>query len=290
MIQLSLFFKRAFFSVVLCCFNGSLAWGFDKFVNPGTMGPNALFVYSIESPWIPAYTRFQIGAGVQFSLPRDFATEPILHVDVPLFNRAVLFVDYMPIEFWRVSVDTQKNWQLSHTQGLQTADLRFGGKYLIYNGKEQYPSLAIQFLTKTTTGKGYLNRRFTNAPAYQIDVVIGYPKIYRQIHRFEFLCALGFLAWQQGANGQNDAPTWMLGITWQYNKKTTLRLDSRGYVGWQQHDKPVLIAASLNLHLVSILALQINLNMGIQDAALLDARLALEFRLPLLTALGLERI
>lgn len=256
------------------------AFAADKYVNPGTMGPNALAPYPADTPWAPEYTRFQVGGAAQITPNGDLSFTPTLRLELPFGQRAVAFVDYMPVELWSVSLDTMIAWGTTQERGYQTGDLRFGGKYLLFDGENRYPSVALRALTKTTTGKGYENRRFSNAPGYEINAIIGYPLLFKNAHRLEFVASGGFFAWQQGANGQNDAFTWSGTVVWKYLSRAEFRAEGRGYAGWQKGDKPVVLGIVANVHLRAFVGLQFSANFGLKDAALFEGRLALEFKIP----------
>lgn len=260
------------------------AWARSSAINPGTYGPNALPVWPGESPQITDSLLLTVGGAAQIGKYGDAAFTPLLRLDVPFGQWAAAFIDSQPLELWHATTRSLAAYGSTRVSGVSKGDVRFGGKFLILNGAADKPSLALRFMTKTTTGKDVLEHRFIDAPGYLIDVVFGLPYKVAAAWLVELDATLGFFAWQQGSAGQNDAvqfsasATLVNGTMAQGSWYFTAEL--RGYFGWQMNDKPMVFTARAGVPLVSWLRVLIAVNAGFLDAPTLDARAALEFRLP----------
>lgn len=248
--------------------------------NPGWLGPNALPPQPLEAAWIPASVQVALGLATQWAAPVPGAggvslTMPF-RVEVPFAGRASLVVEGQPFEWWSVSAATHERWGLTATQGLTKGDLRFGGKFLLFDGGRRFPSLTFRALTKTTTGKGLGDRRFTNAPGYLLDAVASHRFEWARGFCLELHAALGFFAWQQGAFGQNDALSGALGVRAGWHV-VALQLELRGHRGWQAFARPTQLAATFEARASTRLAVGLVATAGLNDPRALELKLVLRF-------------
>lgn len=161
-------------------------------------------------------------------------------------------------------------------------------KFRVFDGGRRWPSVAARNMTKTTTGKGFWQRRHTNGPAYLLDLLVTQPIVRLSTARLEAWGAFGFFAWQQGRNGQNDAPAWSATLAATWDSGSLVRIDFRGYDCWQQHDKPRVVAATAEWAFAEHLSVFATANVGLVDAPLLDAHVGLVVRLPALVPFAVE--
>lgn len=258
----------------------SPAHGADTWVNPGTMGPNALPSYPGDGPWTDARTQIRVAMAGQITHRYDYSAVPTFRVEAPFGSWVTLISEGSPVEFWSVSRQTIRDWNLDSDSGISKGDLRFGAKVLLFDGKSRWPSLALRQITKTTTGKNYRNRRFTNAPAYWLDGLVGHRLSLKSAGELELWAVLGFFAWQQGADGQNDALTWSATANYKPSFGGYLRTEVRGYVGWQKHSTPVVLSMAVEWPLTHYMGVWGATNFGILDAPTLDTHLGVSFYLP----------
>ncbi len=179
-------------------------------------------------------------------------------------------------------------WRLTQTQGLAKADIRFGFKVLLADAGEDLPKLGFRAITKATTGKGIEVRRFIDGPAYLLDVLLG-----QRLHAsngvvVDVCTSIGYWIWQQQADGQNDAVHWAISSAVRPQPRLNLELQLRGYIGWQQNDKPMLLSLQSGFLLTDFLELAATVNVGFNDAPRLEGRLDLRFRLPSLVPVLFE--
>jgi hypothetical protein len=259
----------------------------SDWMNPGNMGANAVPGFAIEEPWTEQYTLLQLGAAAQQGVRYDTSLFPQVRLVVPFGKWVSTYFEGGPVELWWSSPQTRAEWALTQTQGVSKADLRFGFKIMMADLGDGLPKLGFRALTKSTTGKGYSERRFTDGPAYLLEFLLG-QRFQLKGFAFDLLGMGGYWIWQQGESGQNDAITWGLAVQSQFFQRLNLQLGLRGYAGWQKLDKPVLATAKVGVVITSWLELSLGFNYGFRDAARLEGLLSFNFRLPLLGPLVLD--
>ncbi len=245
--------------------------------NPGQLGPNALPPQPGEPAWIPLTPQLTVAVAMQRTqsvLGADDASLTIpFRVEVPFAGRASLIVEGQPFEWWLASDATRSVWQPSSWNGLSQADIRIGGKFLVFNGAGRWPSVAIRALTKTTTGKSFFDHRFINAPAYLFDALFSHRFTLPALWFVDLWLNVGFFAWQQGPYGQNDAESFSATVR-AGRPELTVLLEGRGYFGWQKWDKPVQLQLSIDVPLGSITGF-ISATAGLRDPAFFDVRVGI---------------
>ncbi len=266
--------------VGLLCFGGSASARSD-WMNPATMGANAVPGFAIEPPWVEPYTLLQVGAGAAYGWRYDVSLLPHLRLVTPFGKWVTTYLEGGPVEWWSSSPQTRAEWQLTNDRGVAKADLRFGFKFLLADFGEGLPKIGFRAITKSTTGKGYEERRFTDGPAYLLEFLVG-ERLPLKGLGIDFYAMGGYWIWQQGESGQNDAITWGLAASIKPWSRLTVELNVRGYVGWQKDDKPVIAGLKTGVLLTDWFELGAVLNLGFKDAARVEGVLNFNFRLPLL--------
>jgi len=248
-------------------------------MNPGLMGSNALQGFAIEAPWSEDYTLLQFGAALAQGWWYDTSFLPYWRLVAPFQKWVSTYFEGSIVEAWWSSEQTRASWGLLHDQGIAKADLRFGFKILLADLGDALPKVGFRAFTKTTTGKGYEDRRFTDGPAYLLEFLVG-EKFPVKGFDLSLLGMGGYWIWQQGESGQNDAITWGLALNARFFQRLTAEVQMRGYVGWQHDDKPVVLGTKLAVQLTSWFGLQGVFNVGFRDAPRLEGILTLNFFLP----------
>ena len=208
---------------------------------PGRMGFNALPVQPNADPVIGELAELEIAAGMQLSGldARDHAATPYLRLMVPFREAAALEVDATPVEVWRTSVATQQRLQALYRAGGTPGDVRFGARFLVLRERTR-PALGLRLTVKSATGKGLHSRRFTNAPGYEVDVLLGKEVGTLGGARLRALARVGFLSWQYAQNTQDDAVAY--GATLRASGPgAAMELEWRGYAGWRFADRPSVL-------------------------------------------------
>jgi hypothetical protein len=251
----------------------------DLWVNPGSMGPNALPSQPGEPPWIERQLSIRLEATGQRTSAGDLSAVPAFRLEAPIGRWASVISEGRPVEWWSVSARTRDDWALDRGAGVAPGDLLFGAKLALFDGGRKWPSFAVRQLTKTTTGKGFRERRFTNAPAYLLDLLVAQRLGHAKGAALEAWANAGFFAWQQGRDGQNDAFHWSTTVAGRFEGGSFVRLDARGYSGWQAYDRPVVVGLGGEWVASEHLALSLAVNRGLRDAPAFEARLGLVVRL-----------
>ncbi len=262
--------------------SGAFARG-DRTIVPGQFGYNALPPIPNADPVVGDDVLFGLDLAAQVSDPidpRDAALTPYLRLVLPFRGLAALEIDGVPLELWRVSLDTQQRLGAQAASGVELGDMRFGARFALLPEGEILPALGVRLITKTATGKGFENRRFIDAPAYVIDGLLGkdIPARLGPFTHLRVLGKIGFMAWQQGTDWQDDAVD--AGATVQLHAGgTRLELEWRGYWGYEQQDKPHLIGLTV-AHAAAGVEWIATVNRGISaEATPWELRLGVVFRL-----------
>lgn len=253
----------------------------DPHVNPGSMGANALPVFPADTPWSEEFSQVSVGAAYQYGKRGDSSLVPTFRLAAPFGKWVTAYLEGTPIEAWWSSAQTRADWALPRSEGVGKGDIRFGVKLMFLDLGADKPKLGLRAVTKTTTGKDYAARRFTDAPAYLIDFLFGHRFVLGDTLHLDLVSTLGFWAWQQGTAGQNDAIHFALGGRLRWQDLATLALEARGYVGWQRaEDAPIVVSARAAFDLGRYVELGVTANVGFIDAPRAEARLDLTFKLP----------
>jgi len=268
--------------LVLCLLLGSAAQAAVPvtFLNPGTLGPNALQPHRAGTPFVDDLWAVELGFAAQRqdtgATSRDYSMTIPFRVEASFAGRALLFVEGSPFEAWFISPRTEREWLPTRWSGVTKADVRIGSKFLVWRGNRYFPAFAIRAIVKTTTGKGSEDHRFINAPGYLFDLVFG-KRFALQGHSLEANVAAGFLAWQQAGLGQNDAPHLAALFKWTVPSGLAFRFEPRAYWGWQVNDKPWMLAAGLDVPLRPGLVFTVDAVRGMRHPIFWDARVGLRF-------------
>ena len=260
------------------------SWGGDPSVAPGRMGPNALPTIPNADPVPDDDILVDLQAAAQLSelgLGGDRAFTPYAHLVIPFRGVAAFEADGVPFESWRVSPQTQLRLGARGSSGRTPGDVRFGARFLLCSEGAVRPAIGFRFLTKSTTGKGFIDRRFTNSPAYVLDLIFGKDLVGPggPGPRIRLLAKAGFTAWEQGANDQDDAldggATLQLLGAW-----AGLDLEWRGYFGWEKRDKPQLLGLR-GMLTPGVIDFTLTVNRGLSaDAPAWEARVGVVLHIP----------
>jgi hypothetical protein len=278
---------RALNLLVMLCATAASAR--THWMNPGTMGANALPTFALEAPWMEDYTLLQVGGAAQWGWRYDVSLLPTFRLITPFGKWAEAIFEGAPMEGWWSSAETRREWGLTRTEGLAKADIRFGFKALLADAGFNLPKLAFRAITKATTGKDLESRRFVDGPAYLLEVLIGQRVRSPDGVTVDVCTSAGYWIWQQQEAGQNDAFHFALAVTVHPNDRFHLGLEARGYIGWQQDDKPIVLGVKGGVLLTDFFELGATVNVGLVDAPRLEGRLDLRFRLPSLVPLLFEK-
>ena len=248
------------------------------------MGYNALPTLPNADPQVEDDIHLELWLGSQLSsltTARDAALTPYVRVVVPFHGFAALEMDAVPVELWRVSPETQAKLGATRPSGTALGDVRFGARFTLVDERRLTPAFGVLFTTKTASGKAFQDRRFTDAPGYMVDGLLGktLPFGLGPFEHARLLAKLGFVAWQQGSGWQDDAVA--LGATLKLATRAGSRLEVewRAYQGYERHDRPALLGVTLGRPVTRAFDLAATLNRGVNaDAPPWEVRLGVVLR------------
>jgi hypothetical protein len=244
----------------------------DRSVVPGLMGYNALPSLPNADPKVEDHFRFEVAMAAQLSdlsRARDASVTPYLGLMAPFFGFAALELDAIPVEIWRVSPETQQRLGASRARGTARGDIRFGARFTLLDERKLLPAIGLRFVTKTTTGKSFEDKRFTDAPAYVLDALLGktLPISLGPFQHVRVLAKAGFTAWQQGSDWQDDAVDLGATLRLRTSRGTFFDLEWRGYWGYERFDRPSLVGVTLGHPMASTVDLAGTINRGLTGDA-----------------------
>jgi hypothetical protein len=249
---------------------------------PGLMGPNALPTLPVEDAAVGDDVLVELAGTAQFDdlVRTDSAFAPYFLFVVPFRQVAAIEFDGTPVEFWQTSAEVATARGAVHTRGTARGDLRVGAKFVLFRETEILPVFSARFLLKTATGKSFEDRRFTAGPAYFFDALASKTLLEDDVGFFRkvrVLAQLGFVAWQQGTAAQDDAISFGAAVQTVLANRLQLEIQARGYIGWQEFDKPV-VAGVTATYPFDFLRIFLTLNRGItMDAPKWEVRTGLIF-------------
>ena len=120
---------RAVVFLLLC--SATVASAREHWMNPGTMGANALPTFALEAPWVEDFTLVQVGTAAQLGWRGDTSVLPTFRLLTPFGKWAEMIFEGAAVEWWWSSEQTRREWSLVRTEGVAKADIRFGFKVLL---------------------------------------------------------------------------------------------------------------------------------------------------------------
>ena len=216
----------------------------------GFLGPGALPVPYLRDGKISNKIIFE-NAVEYYQQPGEKTANTYHQLTLPFASGKIALTSYWrPLEYFEMNQNTLDERKILPQKGKGYAggDLYFGTIVQLLQEKNNWlPDANLGVTFKTTTGKGLENARHINAPGYIFDVAAD-KTIYKNEKGFKIKAGtlLGFYAWQQKLNVQNDA--FLFGIKSSvYYKSSLLIFSYSGYNGWINNgDKPKIIRAEIS--------------------------------------------
>src|SRR5690349_17242604 len=88
------------FAMSLIAGTPALAWARDGWVNPETMGANALPTPYSEPPWTRTDTEVMVGAATQRGRRFDYSVTPTFRLAAPFGRWVTAYFEGAPLEAW----------------------------------------------------------------------------------------------------------------------------------------------------------------------------------------------
>ena len=214
-------------------------------VSPGNMGPRALPIQPVGRVKIDKTTYTDVTFMGSIELEQELSYSPQIDFFIPWNDFVAVLVKIEPFELYNMSKALQAERGTDGRHGIALGDLYFGSDLFLFRNKNEKFELHLNFLTKTSIGKGRENSRHTDAPAYQIDIRFRKKMTWLKeipLMPEELLGYTGLLTWQTGSDHHNEAFCWALKAVYgAYDVKIAIELG--GYAGWQYNDDRPLMGA-----------------------------------------------
>ena len=210
------------------------------------MGYNALPTLPVADAKVEDDVRIELQVATQVSdlaPARDAALTPYVKLVLPFRGVAAFEVDAVPVELWRVSPETQARLGTPDGSGVAPGDVRVGARFTLLDEGALNPAVGFRFVVKTTSGKSFADRRFTDAPGYVFDGLFAktLPWGVGPFVAVRALAKLGVTVWQQGSHWQDDALDAGAALQLRARGGSRLELEWRAYWGYEQYDRPAVL-------------------------------------------------
>lgn len=205
---------------------------------PGNLGANAFtgWLWRVDDAHInPDY----IIADISYRHVKDrwgnWSPTGYARVEIPFSALASFEIGYLVqgFNYNQAAVDFLQPKQKS---GFEVGDVVAGVKYRILKEKEGSlrPSITLHGSFKTASG-GFENGNFTDSSGYSIDILLAKEILFNHgaFKKIRFMVEAGFLAWDDGAHSQNDAPRYGGAVQAETrNSKWSATVGYHGLDGW----------------------------------------------------------
>ncbi|MBC62707.1 MAG: hypothetical protein CMP11_09675 [Zetaproteobacteria bacterium] len=236
---------------------------FGIILSPGYMGPQAMPVPEVQDFTVGKDNIISFYLENNIDPGKEYALNPKVKIFSPWGKKAALRLSFVPHEIYYMASDVKKKRETKNQMGNAKGDIYFGSMFELYN---QDFGLALNLLTKTTSGKNLKDARHLNAPAYIIDISFGKKWYYNRF--FENINISGYVAfivWQSQFNQQNDALGLALKSAFTLHSNYIFSVEAGAYYGWQKKkDNPVTVRFNLKKRL-NISEICIQYSYGIRD-------------------------
>ena len=221
---------------------GDPGWRNWIIISPGHLGPNALPVPFVKKGFLEENSEIEVTASAHFN-PEDPTQDISGRIFIPFAkNRIAVEMYGVIIEHFAFSekIRNERFARIEDGKGVAFGDFYFST--LIQLSKDRkFPNTLLRFATKTASGNMLEGARYTDSPAYFIDLSFSrdFGTISEGIVRPFGI--LGFYTWQTNdeLNLQNDAFLYALGLDYQI-KNWLFSGSWSGYTGYKnERDKPM---------------------------------------------------
>lgn len=221
---------------------GDPGWRNWIIISPGYLGPNALPVPSVKKGFLEENTEIEVTASAHFH-PGDPTQDISGRFYIPFAkNRIAVEMYGVIVEHFAFSeeIRNERYARIEDGKGFAVGDFYFST--LIQLSKDRkFPNTLLRFATKTASGNMLEGARYTDSPAYFID--LSFSKDFGTVEEgiIRPVGMLGFYTWQTNdeLNLQNDALLYALGLDYQI-KNWLFSGSWSGYSGYKnERDKPM---------------------------------------------------
>lgn len=144
-------------------------------------------------------------------------------------------------EQWKVGPTTQARLGIPDSSGSELGDINVSTKLRILDETETRPAISLRVGIKTANGDD-TNKRYTNTAGYAFTALAA-KNVYEDLDSFmkkvRIIGNLGFAAWDDSANTQNDVVLYGLAMQCELPDDFYTAFSLEGSVGWRENDKPM---------------------------------------------------
>lgn len=218
--------------------DGNTHWTSYLNLAPSTMGPNAFPIPSAERMVKDNSFDFEYNCHAS---PGEYSWDMYTRIKFVIGQKATLKFAINPLEYFELgdSVRDARAARDFKPEGYAVGDLLLEMNTLVY--EENGSQLLFNIGLKTASGTQIRNARYTDVPAYYINLSYHKEKQVIPNLSLDFGILLGLYVWQtyQPNNRQNDAVLGALSMNLNY-KKYTLSNDIKGFRGYLENgDQPI---------------------------------------------------
>ena len=251
--------------------DGHTPWTNYITTNTAHMGPNALPVPEVNQGTTRKKTELKVGTDLHFS-PGDKTQNPNTSLYLPLYTPKVgLQLQIVPIEFYQTDTIT-RDFRAARNRsgkGYAVGDFYISTFVQVVENHKTLPDIMLSINLKTASGNKFSDARFTDAPAYYMDLSFG--KNYtlnasKNITLRPYLMG-GFYVWQMRGftQPQNDALLYGLGAKLATDH-FTLFSSLAGYHGYLKNgDSPLVFRANFRTNFKGRINYSLRYQKGIKD-------------------------
>ena len=247
--------------------DGHTHWTKYLRMSAGYMGPNSLPVPEIRKGTIDSMLTFEASAVNNYN-PRDNTPNLFMRLHIPIAKNKISLELYgVPIEFYNMDSSLRferKTFKL-RGKGATAGDLYISFIINLLKNRKNLPDLALSINTRTASGNGEEEARYTDAPGYFFDLSAGKTFVL-QNSSIRAYSLLGFYVWQTNIDNNPQDDAFLYGAGFDYTKaKFKYSASVNGYIGYVGNgDKPMVARTSL-IYKPKKLAYKLAYQQGLHD-------------------------
>jgi len=225
--------------------DGSTHWSSYIKLSPAFMGPNAFPIPFAEK--LTRTNQFDFRFNTHSSIG-ETSWDIYTRFAFPLGDKAAIKIEMNPIEYFEMdaSVRDERVARDEFPKGYASGDVLVEMNALIFENDKQ--QLLFNVGLKTASGTQFRNARYTDSPAYYLDLSYRIEKQYSESLSYDAGILLGLYVWQTYMinNRQNDAILAALSFNLYY-KDYSVCQNLRGFKGYLNNgDQPLLYALKIS--------------------------------------------
>jgi len=221
---------------------GDPGWRNWIIMSPGYLGPNALPVPHVQKGELAGPPELEISFSNHFH-SGDPTQDVSGYVYIPFADNKIA-IEMYGVAFERFAfseeIRNERFARIEDGKGTAIGDFYFSTLIQVFKGKK-IPNTLFRFATKTASGNQLEGARYSDSPAYFLDLSFSKNMGNTASGRFKPFAQIGFYTWQTNdeLNLQNDALLYALGAD--YNRNDWLFSASwSGYSGYKhERDRPM---------------------------------------------------